>query len=187
MPKDTIEDVILRRGSSRRFRRSPITYQQLSIMLDRAAGPVPADFLGVAEARLNQLYLIANDVTGLPSGSYVYRRDLEALEQLREGDFRDQAGRLDLGQDLAADAGVNVYFLTDLNAVLERYGNRGYRMAQMEASITAGRLYLAAYAQRLGATGPTFFDDEVTEFFSPHASGKSVMFLLAAGRSGLRG
>jgi SagB-type dehydrogenase family enzyme len=187
LPQDAIEDVILRRGSSRRFRRSPITFQQLSIMLDRAARPVPADFLGDADATLNQLYLIVNDVAGLPSGSFVYRRDLGTLEQLEEGDFRDQAGRLDLGQELSADASVNVYSLTDLNAVLERYGNRGYRMAQMEASITAGRLYLAAYAQRLGATGLTFFDDEVTEFFSPHAAGKSVMFLLAVGRPGRRG
>jgi hypothetical protein len=42
-------------------------------------------------------------------------------------------------------------------------------------------LYLAAYALGLGATGLTFFDDDVTDFFSPHASGKSVMFLVAAG------
>jgi len=38
-----------------------------------------------------------------------------------------------------------------------------------------------AYAQRLGATGLTFYDDEVTAFFSPHAAGKSVMFLTALG------
>ena len=76
----------------------------------------------------------------------------------------------------------NVYILADLKSVLERYGNRGYRMAQVEASIMGGRLYLGAYAQRLGATGLTFFDDEVTEFFSPHAQDKSVMFLVALGR-----
>jgi hypothetical protein len=76
-----------------------------------------------------------------------------------------------------------VFFLTDLNKVLERFGNRGYRAAQLEASVIAGKLYIAAYAQRLGASGLTFFDDDVTEFFSPHAAGKSVMFLLALGKS----
>ena len=40
-------------------------------------------------------------------------------------------------------------------------------------------MYLAAYAQRLGATGLTFFDDEVTDFFSPHAANKSAIFLVA--------
>ena len=44
-----------------------------------------------------------------------------------------------------------------------------------------GKAYLAAYALRLGATGLTFFDDDVTAFFSPHAAGKSVMFLNALG------
>lgn len=192
MPKDSIEEVILRRGSSRRFRRAPISYSQLSNMLDRATQHIPADFLDPPTVRpepvegLNQLYVIANDVDGLPSGSYVFHPKKGSLEQLRQGDFRDQAGQLDLGQELAADAGVNVYFLTNLEAVLERYGNRGYRMAQMEASIMGGRLYLGAYAQGLGATGLTFFDDEVVGFFSPHAAGKSVMFLVAVGRPARR-
>jgi nitroreductase len=69
---------------------------------------------------------------------------------------------------------------------LTRFGNRGYRAAQLEASIIAGKIYLAAYAQRLGATGLTFYDDGVTEFFSPHARGKSVMFLVALGKRAKR-
>jgi nitroreductase len=72
-----------------------------------------------------------------------------------------------------------------LQPVLGRLGNRGYRAAQLEASIMAGRLYLAAYAQGVGATGLTFYDDAVVRFFSPqhrpHAEGKSVMFLIALG------
>jgi len=44
-------------------------------------------------------------------------------------------------------------------------------------------MYLAAYAQRLGATGLTFFDDDVTDFFSPHAKGKSAIFLVALGKA----
>ena len=97
--------------------------------------------------------------------------------------FRREAGNLGLGQEIPADCSVNVYFLADLNRALARFGNRGYRAAQLEASIMGGKLYLAAYAQRLGASGLTFFDDDVIEFFSPHAAGKSVMFLLALGKS----
>ena len=118
----------------------------------------------------------------MPSGSYVYRHEQAALEQLKVGSFREQAGYLGLQQELPADASVDAFFLTDLAAVLERYGSRGYRMAQVEAGIRAGWIYLAAYAQRLGASGLSFFDDDVTEFFSPHAKGKSVMFLVALGR-----
>jgi hypothetical protein len=107
------------------------------------------------------------------------------LELLKEGDFRRAAGDLGLGQEIPADCSVNVYFLTDLEEVLQRFGNRGYRAAQLEAAILAGKLYLAAYAQRLSASGLTFFDDDVTEFFSPHGAGKSVMFCSAMGK-GLR-
>jgi nitroreductase len=51
----------------------------------------------------------------------------------------------------------------------------------MEAVIMAGWMYLAAYTLGLGATGLTFFDDEVVNFFSPYAKDKSVMFLIALG------
>jgi nitroreductase len=42
-------------------------------------------------------------------------------------------------------------------------------------------MYLAAYALGLGATGLTFYDDAVTNFFSPHAEDKSAMFLISLG------
>ena len=34
--------------------------------------------------------------------------------------------------------------MADLDAILKRFGNRGYRIAQMEAGIIGGRMYLAA-------------------------------------------
>ena len=135
------------------------------------------------EQSLNDLYLIVHAVEDLSPGAYVFHREIGSLELLKQGDFRRDAGYLGLGQEIPADCSVDVFFLTDLNKVLARFGNRGYRAAQLEASIMGGKLYLAAYAQRLGASGLTFFDDDVTEFFSPHAAGKSVMFLLALGKS----
>jgi len=98
------------------------------------------------------------------------------------GKFRAEAGRLGLEQQLPADACVDVFFLADLKRILEGYGNRGYRAVQLEAGAIGGKMYLAAYAQHLGASGLTFFDDEVIEFFSPHAKEKSAIFLLAIGK-----
>lgn len=103
------------------------------------------------------------------------------LELMRRGEFRREAGQLALNQALGADASVNVFFLADLETILGRLGNRGYRAVQLEASIMAGRFYLGAYALGLGATGLTFYDDAVTYFLSPHAQRKSVMFLVAIG------
>jgi SagB-type dehydrogenase family enzyme len=184
IPPDSVEQVILRRGSSRRFARLPISFTQLSTALQRATQGIPADFLDPPAAMLNDLYLIVNAVDDLPSGTYVFRRDRQALELLRRGSSRRDAGYLGLMQEIPADASVDIYFMADLHAVLERYGNRGYRAAQLEAGIMGGKLYLSAYAQHLGASGLTFFDDDVTRFFSPHAADKSVMFLVALGKAG---
>lgn len=180
----SIEEVIQRRGSSRQFTREPITLEQLSAVLGSIGG-MPADF-AQGRALLNDAYIGVNAVQGLPSGAYVFHPDEGALELLREGLFRDEAGHLGLDQAIPADASANVFFLTDLAPILERFGNRGYRVAQLEAAINGGRLYLAAYALGLGASGLTFYDDEVTDFFSPHADGKSVMFLVALGRAARR-
>jgi len=183
MPHDSIEQVILRRGSARKFARAPISLAQLSTMLDRATRGVPADFLDPPGAQLNQLYLIVHAVEGLESGAYVFYRDRGMLGFLKPGNFRAQAGHLGLDQELAADAAVDIFFLVDLRPVLQRFGNRGYRAVQLEAGILGGKLYLAAYAQHLGATGLTFYDDEVVRFFSPHAESKSAILLVAVGRS----
>ncbi len=183
MPRDPIEQVILRRGSSRKFMRSAISLAQLSTMLNRAARSVPADFLDPPGTQLNELYLIVHAVEGLASGAYVFHRDGGSLECLKQGNFRTQAGYLGLEQELPADAAVDIFFLADLRPILQRFGNRGYRAVQLEAGILGGRLYLGAYAQRLGATGLTFYDDDVIRFFSPHAEGKSAIFLVAVGNS----
>jgi SagB-type dehydrogenase family enzyme len=182
-PADTIEEVILRRGSTRTFDpAASITLAQLSTILDRATRGLPADFL-VDGAQLNDFYLIAHAVEGVAPGAYYFRRERKTLELLKRGKFRAEAGRLGLEQQLPADACVDVFFLAGLKRILEEYGNRGYRAVQLEAGAIGGRMYLAAYAQHLGASGLTFFDDEVIEFFSPHAEGKSAIFLLAIGKA----
>jgi SagB-type dehydrogenase family enzyme len=183
LPDDPIETVIRRRGSTRRFSLDHIGIGQLTAIVDRALATVSLDCIGPLSGPLSYPYLIAHAVDGLAPGAYYLHRSTRELERLRTGSYRQTAGRLALGQELAAEAAVNVYFLADLDAILGHFGNRGYRLAQLHAAIAAGRIYLAAYALGLGATGLTFFDDDVTEFFAPHAKGRSVMFLIAVGKS----
>ncbi len=185
-PGDSIEEVIQRRGSTRRFARKPMAFAELSTIIDRASRGIPADVLPRETSRLNDIYAIVNRVEGLSPGAYFYRVEDRALELLKPGDFSEKAAYLTLGQDLGGDACATFFFMADLNAVLESYGNRGYRVAQMEAGIVGGKMYLGAYALKRGATGLTFFDDDVTEFFSPHASGKSCILAVSIGIPGKR-
>src|SRR5262245_39991632 len=174
---DTIEQVILRRGSSRKFERQSITLDQLLTILTTSTQPI---WPGLS--LLNTLYLIVNAVDGLAPGAYYYHVATSDLELLKEGNFRNEASYLGLQQDLPGHAAADVFFLASLDPILNTFGNRGYRAAQLEAGILGGKMYLAAYALHLGATGLTFFDDDVTEFFSPHAAGKSAIFLMALGK-----
>jgi SagB-type dehydrogenase family enzyme len=182
-PRDRLEDVIMRRGSTRRFARGAAwTLAQLSTAVMQATRRIEADFTPGSDM-LNDLYLIVHAVEGLTSGAYFFDRRAGSLVLLKSGDFRADAGYLGLEQELPADGSLVAFLLADLRQILDRLGNRGYRATQLEAGIIGGRLYLAAYAQRLGASGLTFYDDEVVRFFSPHAAGKSAIFCVALGKS----
>ncbi len=178
---DHLGSTILKRGSTRRFERAAISYAQIGAILDASTRPVPADFGGQGQRSLLEAYVITNAVDGLEAGAYFFSPTERKLELLKEGDFRDEAGHLCFEQALGADCSAVVYFMASLEQVLGRYGNRGYRAAQLEAGIRIGNVYLCAHSMGLGATGMTFFDDEVVEFFSPHAAGKGVMSLAAVG------
>ncbi|WP_255191822.1 SagB/ThcOx family dehydrogenase [Natronobeatus ordinarius] len=187
-----LENTIVRRGSCREYDREPISFRQLSTVLDRAVRGVPMDVRGEHEetARTEEPplsfvdpYLLVNAVEGLEPGAYHYHPAEGELERLRAGECRREAGHLALDQRLGLDAAVCVYFLTDLEAIVDALGDRGYRVAQLEAALTAGRLYLATYAHRtLGGTGLTFYDDVITDFFEPRAAGQTPMFLYTLGR-----
>jgi SagB-type dehydrogenase family enzyme len=179
-PPEPIEKVIRRRGSTREFAHREIDRAVLATILHASTRGLSADFLEPRAQRAG-LYVIVNAVTGLAPGAYVYDRERQALHLIREGEFRREAGYIALGQALGADSAACIYWLTELAPLLDRLGNRGYRAAQLEAAIGGGKVYLAAYAHGIGATGLTFFDDDVIHFFSPAANGRSVMFLAAIG------
>jgi hypothetical protein len=104
------------------------------------------------------------------------RRDVFQL--LRAGDFRRQAGYLVLEQFLGALAAATMFAMADLDEVLRRHGNRGYRAV---AGIRVGRVYLGAFARGLGATASTFYDDEVRAFLAPEED-LSPILAVAVGR-----
>jgi SagB-type dehydrogenase family enzyme len=177
---------IRRRRSCREYEREPLSFRKFSTVLDRATRGAPLDVQNDGEPALPLVtpYVVVHSVESLPAGAYRYHVDDGELELLREGTFREEAAHLALGQEWAGTPAANVYFLADLDRVVERLGDRGYRVAQLEAAIAGGRLYLATYAHRdLGGTGLTFFDDLVTEFFGPSAAGKTPMFLYVFGRA----
>jgi hypothetical protein len=96
------------------------------------------------------------------------------------------SGYLCLEQSLFSDASVVFYIMSNIKLIMGELGNRGYRLCQFESGILAGRIYLSAYNQKIGASGSTFYDDAVSDFFSPHAKDKDVMIAVGVGVPGYR-
>jgi nitroreductase len=180
-PGDDLDAVIRRRGSTRAFDRARIARSALEHLLAAASAAVPGDYRQAPEQALVDLYLVVNAVEDVEPGAYRWDASNRRLACLWRGERRRDAGILALGQALGADAAVDVYAVADLDAVLGAMGTRGYRAATLDGGIAGGRIYLAAYADHLGATGLTFFDDDVARFFGLDPRRWGVMFLTAVG------
>jgi SagB-type dehydrogenase family enzyme len=180
VPSRPLGETILRRGSTREFRHAPLGAARHAAILDAALRPLPLDVDGAAPP-LVETYFLVHAVEGLAPGAYAWDRGARALRPLRRGQFRREGAELCLEQALGGDASVVAFFLSQLGPVLARWGERGYRAANLAAGLLGGRLYLAAYGVGAGATGLTFYDDEVVRFFEPDAAGSDALFVTAVG------
>jgi len=141
-----------------------ISFTQLSAVLAAAIQPQLADF---AATRFIQLYLYVHRVYGLEPGLYRLWPAPAELERIKSGDQRVAAAGLSLGQDLAGNACVAFSIIGDLDRAARAHGDRGYRYVHFEAGAIGHRLYLAAEAFGLGATGiGAFYDEEVNRYLS---------------------
>jgi SagB-type dehydrogenase family enzyme len=175
-------------GEVARMRRSALDFlggkrsmslAQLSAILAITAQPLSADFAGT---RLIQLYLYAHRVDGLQPGVYRFWPERAELEQTVSGDQRVAASGLSLGQDLAGNACVTFSMIGDFERATANYGDRGYRYVHFEAGAIGHRLYLAAEALGLGATGiGAFYDDEVHRYLNLIPNQGQVVYHFAIG------
>ena len=177
----SIGKIILKRGSARRFSNVPIPLKILSTILlnsSESGGNIPIDYKP-DNSSVIEYYVLINSVEGLESGAYYLDKYSKYLEFLRERPTKDFSGHLCLDQSLFENASVVIFLMTDLKLVLESLGNRGYRAAQLESGIIAGKIYLLSYACGIGASGSTFYDDEVTDFFC--SKNKQMATMIAVG------
>jgi SagB-type dehydrogenase family enzyme len=176
-------EVVRARRSALDFRggEESICFKRLATLLASTGKPLFADF---AAQRFVQLYLYVHRVEGLAAGVYRYWEDNAELEQIRQGDQRLVAAALSLGQDLAGNACVAFSMIGDFENATRRYGDRGYRYVHFEAGAKGQRMYLAAEALGLRATGiGAFFDDEVHKYLRLTPEQGQVVYHFAVGHA----
>jgi SagB-type dehydrogenase family enzyme len=141
-PSPMLDEVILRRGSTRR--------------MDPGAtvGTGVLDWALAAATRGIEFpqYVAVHGVEGREPGLYD-----PGGRAVTTGDLRAELRRICLDQGLGGDAAYVVISAADLS----RVDDRGYREAQLAAGLVEGRLHLAAYALGAGASGMTFLDSEI--------------------------
>lgn len=162
----SVDKVILRRGSTRRFARTSVPAATLSWAMATASCSFEADFLWQGETLL-RTFAAVHAVDGVEPGVYLWTSN--GLQLSRGGHFRAEVAHLCLDQDLGGDAAFTLFACAEPDALLRAAGARAYRAAQLEAGIAAGRLQLAAFALGVGGSGLTFYDDEVRNFLGTSA------------------
>jgi SagB-type dehydrogenase family enzyme len=176
-------------GETARRRRSALDFvggsqsislTQLSAILAAASQRLIAD---LARTSFVKLYLYVHRVEGLEPGVYRHWSESAELEQIKIGDQRVVAAGLSLGQELAGNACVAFSMIGDLERAARAHGDRGYRYVHFEAGAIGHRLYLAAEALGLGATGiGSFYDEEVHGYLNL-APQEQVVYHFAIGYS----
>jgi hypothetical protein len=167
---EPIESVILRRGSTRRMRRGVAPAELLHWGMAVATRQAPADAVP-AGATLLSHELAVHAVDGMEPGLYHWAEGrAEPYRTASEAAVRRLSRRLCLDQPLGGDSAYTDFSCADLDRVLDGYGDRGYRVAQFEAGVAAGRLQLAAFTLEHGGTGLTFSDEEVSAAFGTRAA-----------------
>ena len=177
----TFGEVVRTRRSALDFRggTESISLSQLATLLASTREPLSADFTA---RPLVQLYLYVHRVDDLAPGVYRYWPEHGELELIRAGDQRLTAAALSLGQNLAGNACVAFSMIGDFESATRAFGDRGYRYAHFEAGALGQRMYLAAEALGLRATGiGAFFDDEVHRYLGLAPEQGQVVYHFAIG------
>jgi hypothetical protein len=139
---------------------------------------VPADAIPAGASLLSH-ELAVHAVRGLEPGLYHWVDGAPRLYQAAsESVVRQVSRQVCLDQELGGDSAFTEFSFADLDRLFDAYGDRGYRVAQFEAGVSAARLQLAAFTLDHGGTGLTFSDDDVAALFG---TGAACMLAVSVG------
>jgi SagB-type dehydrogenase family enzyme len=153
MPLDLWEARYQRRSTGGVFLPTPLTKRQLSQLLRTSMCGTTNDLDGHTDfLQHTLLYCIVYRVFGMPPGVYTYQPGRHELELVHAGSMP-----YELHQALSLSNSLTLFYMSvslfpvgNYKSGIQVYGDRWYRMQNMEAGIIAQRLYLAAAALKLG-------------------------------------
>ncbi|TAK36670.1 MAG: SagB/ThcOx family dehydrogenase [Chloroflexota bacterium] len=183
----SVEEAIRRRRSSRDYTGTPLTPDQLSLLLFAAAGVTrPHEALRAAPSAGAQhpleLYVVVHNVADLSPGVYHYRPLDHALDVLKKGDFRLAMLAASGGQDQASTACAVLVVTGVFQRSRWRYRDRAYRYVLLDAGHLGENVYLQATSLGLGVCGiGAFWDDDVNALVGVDGREEAALYLISVG------
>jgi len=179
------------RRSRRNFSRSPLSLEELSMLLWGTQGvqkvvdghtmrTVPS-----AGARHPlETYLVVNRVESLPGGLYRYQPVEHQLVMLRDDpDVGPNAAEACLEQSMVALSAVTFVWTAVIDRARWKYQQRGYRYIYLDAGHVCQNLYLACEAMGLGCCAiGAFEDDRMNRLIDVDGKEEFVIYAAAVGK-----
>jgi len=170
------KDALLSRRSRRNFIQKPMAEAAVHGLIDsfvRGASENGRQFVGTG--------VLVKNAAGRKPGYYFLDPETGSLGMVREGPFMEKMAHICLDQAWLANAALHFLFMTDLGALEERFGPRGYRFAMLEAGRLGETLYLAAASMGVGCCGiGAFYDEEARQLLELGGDAR-LLYLVALG------
>ncbi len=180
-PAPSLCQSLLERRSARHFAPVALAQRTFAALLHTLTSAYPTDVPAASLGAALDVFLIVNDVAGVPPGAYRYLTAEHSLLTIRTGNLREWATHLALDQTFCREAAALAFLVTDLGPLVARCGDRSYRIVHLEAGMRGQTTYLAAHALGVACTGiGAFYDMEVTSFFAAPDQA-AVVYVLAMG------
>jgi len=184
-----LDRVLRQRKSIRDFQQQPISKDQLSYLLWASTGIQRIEdgyeFRTTPSAGALypiETYVVVNDVRKLEAGVYHYSIKAHQLEQLKQGEFRQEVTAAALGQGMCQTSAVVFVWSAVFERCKWKYGQRAYRYIYLDAGHIAENLALAAVSLNLGSCEiGALYDNQVNAILGIDGSEESVVCMAVVG------
>lgn len=173
----TLEEVILKRRSIRKYSSPTLSLEELSYVLYYSSGRVWAEDRPYAPPQNTyhlDIYVVVGGIEGLTPGIYLYNDKENSLVLVREGDHRRELYKACLGQDWILEAPASI-------VLASKPGDERWYL-DVETGMIGQNVYLAATSIGLGTVAVgAFYDDEVAQVLRVD---KVPLYVMPLGRLG---
>ena len=184
-----LDRALRQRKSIRDFQQQPVSKEQLSYLLWASTGIQRVEngyeFRTAPSAGALypiETYVIVNDVIDLEEGVYHYSIKAHQLEQLKQGEFRQEITAAALGQGMCQTSAVVFVWSAVFERCKWKYGQRAYRYIYLDAGHIAENLALAAVSLNLGSCEiGALYDNQVNAILGIDGIEESVLCMAAVG------